>query len=151
MVTKKKNKKREETKGLDLDDAFGDDEDVEYAESKPRKNKKKKDNSDEKVISKKSPFEDEEVDKIVIKASKPVSQLKKGDKIKVDDLQLEVDAHYVLIDHGSTKEMVIDVFDPKKDKDYELRYFSDQVETSIEFYALEEIIYNKIRIKKVEW
>ena len=33
-------KKKEESSGLDLDDAFADDEDVVYAESKPKKEKK---------------------------------------------------------------------------------------------------------------
>lgn len=88
---------------------------------------------------------------IQIKSSKPISQLKKGDKIKVDSLALEIDAHYVLIDHGSTKEMTIELFDPKTDKEYQLRYFSDRVEDSLEFFELNEIIYNRRAVKKVEW
>ena len=86
-----------------------------------------------------------------IKSSKPILQLKKGDKIKVDSLTLEVDTHYVLINHGNTKEMAIECFNPKTDKDYQIRYFSDQIETSIEVYALEEIMYKKLDVKKVEW
>lgn len=93
----------------------------------------------------------DEEDKIIIKGSKPISQIKKGDKVKVDALTLEVDAHYVLIDHGSTKEMVIECFNPKTDKDYQIRYFSGQVETSIEVYELQEIVYKKINVKKIEW
>ena len=93
----------------------------------------------------------DEEDKTTIKGSKPVSQIKKGDKIKVDTLTLEVDAHYVLIDHGSTKEMVIECFNPKTDKDYQIRYFSDQTETSIEAYELQEIVYSKLKVKKIEW
>ena len=88
---------------------------------------------------------------IQIKSSKPISQIKKGDKIKVDNLTLEVDAHYVLIDHGSTKEMTIECFDSKTDKDYQIRYFSDQLQTTLEFYELDEIIYNRIEINKIEW
>jgi hypothetical protein len=90
-------------------------------------------------------------DNIKIKASKPITDLKRGDKVKVDSLNLEVDAHVVIDDHKSTKEMAIECFDPVKDKDYEIRYFSDQVETSMEVYVLEEIIYNKMNVKKVEW
>lgn len=86
-----------------------------------------------------------------IKASKPVGSIKKGDKIKVDGKEYEVDSHYVLIDHGTTKEMAIELFDPKTDKDYQLRYFSDQVEATIEFYELQEIMYIKKIISKVEW
>lgn len=88
---------------------------------------------------------------IIIKGSKHISALKKGDKVKVDGKEYEVDAHYVLIDHGKTKEMTIEIFDPKTDKDFQLRYFSDQVETSMEFYALEEIVYVRRAVQKVEW
>jgi len=88
---------------------------------------------------------------IEIKASKPIEKIKKGDKIKVDSLTLEVDAHIIIISHGNTKEMAIDCFDPKTDKDYQIRYFSDQVETSIELYEMTEITYNKLEVKKIEW
>ncbi len=87
----------------------------------------------------------------LIKSSKPISQIKKGNTIKVDSLVLEVDAHYVLIAHDTTKEMTIELFDTKTDKDYQLRYFSDQVENSVEFYELEEIVYVKREVKKIEW
>ena len=85
------------------------------------------------------------------KASKPISQIKKGDKIRVDSRILEVDSHYVLIDHGNTKEMAIELFDPKTDKDYQLRYFSDNIENSLQFFELDEIVYNQVEIKKIEW
>jgi hypothetical protein len=91
-------------------------------------------------------------DEIKIKGSKPITELKKGDKIKVDSLNLEVDAHVVMIEHDkNTKEMAIECFDPKKDKDYQIRYFSNNVETSIEVYEMVEIMYNKIDVKKIEW
>lgn len=89
--------------------------------------------------------------KVAVKGSKPISMIKKRDKIRVDGAELEVDAHYVLIDHGNTKEMTIELFDPKTDKEYQLRYFSDQVGTSLEFYELEEIIYVKKNVSKIEW
>lgn len=142
----KKSKKVEEEEedenegGMDLDDAFGDDEDVEYAESKPRKLEPKKDKT---IV--------EEVGDVKIVASKPIGNIKKGDKIKVDALNLEVDSHYVLIDHGSTKEMAIELFDSKTDKDYQLRYFDDRVENSIEFFVLDEIVYNRKPMNKIEW
>ena len=94
---------------------------------------------------------DGEIKYLEVKASKPVSQIKKGDKVKVDNLNLEVDSQYVLIDHGKTKEIAIELFDSKTDKDYQLRYFSDQVNTSMEFYELDEIVYNKKDAEKVEW
>ncbi len=92
-----------------------------------------------------------DLDKVDVRASKPVSQLKKGDKIKVDGIEFSIDAHYVLIDHGKTKEMAIEIFNPKTDKDYQLRYFTDQMETSIEFYELQEIVYVRRPVKRVEW
>lgn len=89
---------------------------------------------------------------VKIKDSKPIAEIKKGDKIKVDGKNLEVDAHYVMIDHGSTKEMIIELFDSKTDKDYQLRYFDDQVESSMEFYELKEILYERVDdVKEVAW
>ena len=94
---------------------------------------------------------DDDENEVEIKASKPISGIKKGDKIKVDGKILEVDAHYVLIEHGKTKEMAIELFDSKTDEDFQVRYFNDNVENSIEFYELDEIVYNKKEIKKIEW
>ena len=88
---------------------------------------------------------------VTIKSSKPVEKIKEGDKIKVDSLSLVVDKHYILIDHGSTKEMTIELFNPKTEKEYQLRYFSDNVKESMQFFQLDEIIYNKINIEKIEW
>ncbi len=90
-------------------------------------------------------------DQVQIKASKPIAQLKRGDKIKVDGMELEVDAHYVLMEHGKTKEMAMELFNPKTDKDFQIRYFSDQTETSLEFYELQEIVYVKKKINRIEW
>jgi hypothetical protein len=90
-------------------------------------------------------------EKVIIKGKKPITELKKGDKIKIDGKELDVDAQYILIDHGKTKEMAIDVFDKKTDKDFEIRYFDNNVENSLEFYELEEIVYNRKDIGKIEW
>jgi len=94
---------------------------------------------------------EEVIKKVEVKASKPIIQLKKGNKIKVDGVEFVVDTHYVLMDHGKTKEMTIEIFNPKTDNDYQLRYFSDQIETSIEFYELQEILYVRRPIQRVEW
>jgi len=138
------NKKNKAEEGMSLDDAFADDGDVEYAKTKPKKSTSKK-------IENTKISQNDKDEEIAIKSSKPISELKKGDKIKVDSLTLEVDAHYILIDHENTKEMAIELFDTKKDKDYQLRYFSDNVENSLQFYELNEIVYNKVEIKKIEW
>ena len=86
-----------------------------------------------------------------VKASKPISKIVKGNIVKIDGIAYEVDAHYVLIDHGTTKEMTIELFNPKTDKDYQLRYFSDQAESTLEFYELQEILYLRREFKKIEW
>lgn len=86
-----------------------------------------------------------------LKSSKPITELKKGDKVKVDKLTLEIDAHYIFEDYKTTKEMLIELFDPKTDKDYQLRYFDDQVENSIKFYELKSIIYEEVEVEKIEW
>lgn len=89
---------------------------------------------------------------IQVKASKPVSKVKKGDKIKVDGVEYEVDAHYVLMEHPSNKEMAIEVFNPKTNMDYQIRYFDDQVEATIDFYELQgEIMFMRKLCKKIEW
>ncbi|MBM3233262.1 MAG: hypothetical protein FJY98_01710 [Candidatus Liptonbacteria bacterium] len=169
MVAKKTKKKeagkvnadKSDDEGMSLDDAFGDDEDVEYAPaSKPAKVKKKTVDEDDmddmddmvedavNVIEKMNHNGPSEPPKV--SASRPVSKIKKGDKIKIDGVELEVDAHYVLMDHGSTKEMTIEVFD-KNDKEYQIRYFDDQVESTMEVYELQEIMYIKKPVKNISW
>jgi hypothetical protein len=85
--------------------------------------------------------------------TKPLSDIKKGDNVKVDGHLLEVDDHYVFIKHKDTTEMILELFNPKTDKEYQLRYFDDQIETSLEFYYLQgEFQYLKAEnVKEVEW
>ncbi|MBS3083629.1 hypothetical protein J4423_02385 [Candidatus Pacearchaeota archaeon] len=87
----------------------------------------------------------------IVKQSKKISELKKGDFVTVNGKKLEVDAHYVFEDYKTTKEMLVELFDPKTDKDYQLRYFSDQVEETLKFYELKEIVYEETDIDKIEW
>ena len=151
---------------MSVDDAFADDEGVEYAKSKPRKEKKKDGKGlDEDELEEEIEEAEEQEEKIssalnesaeikreiTFKTSKPVSKIKKGDKIKVDGVEYEVDEHYVLIDHSTTREMVIEIFNPDTDKDFQLRYFSDQLENTLDFYELQEILYIKKPFKKIEW
>tara|TARA_Y100000310_G_C20359956_1_gene658499 strand:- start:134 stop:658 length:525 start_codon:yes stop_codon:yes gene_type:complete len=174
MAKKKKEEEKEEDGGTSLDDAFGDDDDVEYAPSKPRKPKKKKKSTtfEKGSRSPKGEGDDEEVEeeleeeleeveeavaskganvgKIKIKG-KNIGKLKKGDKIKVDGVEMEVDAHVVLMDHGKNKEMALEVFNPKTDMDYQLRYFDDRIEESAEFFELDEILYQRKEVKKIEF
>lgn len=96
--------------------------------------------------------DDEIKSDIVVKASRPISKVKKGDKIKVDGVEYEVDSHYVLMKHPSNNEMAIEVFNPKTDVDYQIRYFDDQAEATIDFYELQgEIMFVKKPCKKIEF
>ncbi len=89
---------------------------------------------------------------VLLKKSKPITQLKKGDKVTVDGHVLEVDDQYLFLDHKTTKEMIIELFNPKTDKDYQIRYFDDQVDTSIEFYFLQnDFEYKRVEVKSIEW
>lgn len=173
MVAKKKEKSKgkkakdeeedEHSGGASLDDAFADDDDVEYAPSKPKKEKKKGKKSKGVELEEELEEAEQEVEEIAkaeskgveqgpitIKSSKPIAKIKIGDRIKVDEKELTVDQHYVLIDHGTTKEMAIELYD-KDDKDYQLRYFNDQAESTLEFYELQEIMFIKKAVKKIEW
>ena len=85
-----------------------------------------------------------------IQASRPLAEVSKGNVVIIDGKRYNVDAHYVLIDHGTTKEMTIELFDDS-DRDYQLRYFNDQIETTLEFYELQEIMYVKKPFKTISW
>ena len=150
----------EDESGLELDDAFADSDDVGYGEAKPFKARKKDDIEEDRVdgdeLDKELGGIEKEISnsaerrEIKIKASKPISKIKKGDKIKIDSVEYDVDSHYVLMDHKNTKEMAIELFD-KNDKDYQLRYFDDQAESTLDFYELQEIMYFKKPFVKIEW
>lgn len=87
----------------------------------------------------------------IVKQSKHLPDVKKGDFVTVNGKKLEVDAHYVFEDYKTTKEMLIELFDPKTDKDYQIRYFDDQVKETLKFYELKEIVYDEVDIEKIEW
>lgn len=161
---KVENKAEEENEGgMGLDDAFGDDDGVEYAESKPRKEKKKKKGEeDDEELEEELDGELDEIERgvgnlssentlpVKIKASKPISKIKKGDIVRIDGKPYEVDAHMVLIDHKSTKEMAIEVFD-KDERIFQIRYFDDQAEATLELYELQEIMFVKRVMTTLEW
>lgn len=153
--SKSKKESSEESGGMSLDDAFGDDEDVEYAAPKPKKEKKRSEEQEEEDSDEESsPSLDTKTvsnDNMQVKQSKPIGKIKKGDVITINGTKLEVDSHYIFEDYKTTKEMIIELFDPKTDKDYQLRYFDDQVPATLKFYELKAIVYEELEIKKVEW
>ncbi|MEM4719499.1 MAG: hypothetical protein QXG18_01380 [Candidatus Pacearchaeota archaeon] len=87
------------------------------------------------------------------KQSKPISQLKKGDFVFVDGHKLIVLDHFLFMQHKRNKEIIIELENLEKTKKYQLRYFDDQVEASLEFYYLmKNFQYIKIEeIKEVFW
>lgn len=86
------------------------------------------------------------------KQSKPISELKEGDKLWINDVEMIIDNHFLFVDHGNTKEMIIEFYNPEKEREYQLRYFDDQVETSIEvFELLEDFQYFKREPKSISW
>ncbi|MEK6927427.1 MAG: hypothetical protein AABX11_03260 [Nanoarchaeota archaeon] len=157
-----KEKEEESSGGMGLDDAFGDDEGVEYAESKPRKEKKKKKGEEDEELEEELDGELDEIERgvgtlssentkpVQVKMSKPVSKVKKGDIVRIDGKPYEVDGHFMLIDHKTTKEMAIEVFD-KDDRTFQIRYFDDQVEATLELYELQEIMFVKRVMTTLEW
>jgi len=86
------------------------------------------------------------------KQSKPIGKINEGDKVYVNDKEMLVDKHFLFMDHGNTKEMIIEFYNPENDREYQLRYFDDQVESSIEIYELQgEFQYVKREPKTVAW
>jgi hypothetical protein len=86
------------------------------------------------------------------KQSKPLTKIKKDDKIWIHGKEMIVDEHYLFMDHKTTKEMIIEVFNPENDKEYQVRYFDDQIETSIEVFELvEDFEYVRREPKTIEW
>lgn len=91
-------------------------------------------------------------DLVIEKPSKEIAELKEGDSIWVNGKEMKVDKHYLFQDHGTTKEMIVEFFNPANDRDYQLRYFDDQVETSLEVYELQgEIQYVRREPKTIRW
>jgi hypothetical protein len=86
------------------------------------------------------------------KQSKPISEIKSGDSVWVQGTEMKVDTHFLFMDHKTTKEMIIEVFNPNNEREYQIRYFDDQVETSIEVYELlNDFQYVKREPKSIAW
>lgn len=95
--------------------------------------------------------EDEVILKIE-KQSKNLDKLKEGDKIWINGKEMKVDKHYLFQDHGKMKEMILEVFNAESDREYQIRYFDDQVESSIEVYELQgDFQYVRREPKTIRW
>jgi hypothetical protein len=86
------------------------------------------------------------------KKSKPLIKLKEGDKISVNGKEMIVDKQYLFIDHGITKEMIIEFYNKESEREYQMRYFEDQQDSSIEIYELQgDFQYTKREPKTLAW
>jgi len=71
------------------------------------------------------------------KKSKSIGKLSDGDKFFINGKEMKVDKQFLFQDHGKMKEMIIEIFNPENEREYQVRYFNDQVDTSIEIYELQ--------------
>ena len=95
------------------------------------------------------------MDEVVLKiekSSKDIGSLKEGDKFFINGKEMRVDKQYLFQDHGDTKEMIIEVFNAENEREYQIRYFDDQVDTSIEVYELQgDFQYVRREPKTIRW
>jgi hypothetical protein len=86
------------------------------------------------------------------KQSKPLKDLKEDDKFFINGKEMRVEGHLLFQDHGHTKEMIIELFNPENNREYQVRYFDNQIESSIEVYELiEDFEYVRREPKRVGW
>ncbi len=98
-------------------------------------------------------MEEETIDSIkILKQTKPISKIKEDDTIFINGKKMIVDSHFLFIDHKTTKEMIIEFYNPENSREYQLRYFDDQVNSSLEVYELQgDFQYIKRQPKTIEW
>ena len=96
-------------------------------------------------------MEDDVVMKVE-KKSKDIGKLGEGDSFFINGKEMKVDKQYLFQDHGKMKEWIIEIFNPENEREYQVRYFDDQVDTSIEIYELlEDFEYVRREPKTVAW
>ncbi len=94
----------------------------------------------------------EEVGLKIEKQSKPLGKLKEGDKFFINGKEMKVDKQFLFQEHENMKEMIIEIFNPENDREYQVRYFDDQIDSSIEIYELQsEFEYVRREPKTVAW
>jgi len=94
----------------------------------------------------------EEVGLKIEKKSKDLGKLDSGDKFFINRKEMKVDKQYLFQDHGKMKEMIIEIFNPANDREYQVRYFDDQIDSSIEIYELVgDFEYVRREPKTVAW
>jgi hypothetical protein len=95
---------------------------------------------------------DEEAQLKIEKRSKPLGELKEGDSFFINGKELKVDKQYLFQAHSDTNEMIIEIFNPANEREYQVRYFDDQIDSSIEVYELVgDFQYVRREPKTVAW
>ncbi len=88
----------------------------------------------------------------IVKKSKPIGELKEGDKLFINGKEMNVDKQFIFIEHEKMKEMIIEFFNLENEREYQLRYFDDQNESSLEVYELmDEFQYTRREPKTISW
>jgi len=88
----------------------------------------------------------------ILNRSKPIGELGKGDKLSINGKEMLVDSQYLFMEHKNSKEMIIEFFNVESEREYQLRYFDDQVDISLEIYELQgDFQYVKREPKTLEW
>ena len=88
----------------------------------------------------------------VDKQSKDIGKLGEGDKFFINGKEMTVDKQFLFQDHEKMKEMIIEIFNPENEREYQVRYFDDQIDSSIEIYELVgEFEYVRREPKTVAW
>ena len=86
------------------------------------------------------------------KQSKAIGELGEGDRVWINGKEMRVDKQFLMQNHGKMKEMIIEVFNEENGREYQVRYFDDQVESSIEVYELQgEIQYVRREPRTISW
>ena len=86
------------------------------------------------------------------KKSNEIGSLKKGDKLFINGKEMKVDNQFIFQHYENMKEMIIEVFNPENNREYQIRYFDDQIESSIEVYELQEdFLYVRREPKTISW
>ena len=86
------------------------------------------------------------------KQSKAIGGLKGGDSVWINGKEMRVDKQYLFMEHKGMKEMIVEVFNVENEREYQIRYFDDQVESSLEVYELVgDFQYVKRSPKTLSW
>ena len=86
------------------------------------------------------------------KRSKGIGGLKEGDKVWINGTEMVVDKQYLLHDYGNTKEMIVEIYNPENEREYQIRYFDDQVESSVGVFELQgDFQYVRREPKTIGW